>query len=161
MGTEIERKFLVAADPPTAGRSRPIRQGYLATGADGEVRLRQKGDKLLLTVKRGSGEVRAEHEIAIEPAQFEALWPATEGRRVVKTRSEVPVPGAVAELDVYAGALKGLRTVEVEFPSPAASAAFEPPGWFGRELTGDERWSNARLAIDGPPAGAEHGGGEA
>ena len=64
--------------------------------------------------------------------------------------------GAVAELDVYDGALDGLLTVEIEFGSPEASEAFAPPPWIGRELTGDKRYANQSLALEGrPPAYSE------
>ena len=53
--------------------------------------------------------------------------------------------------DRYEGALEGLVTVEVEFPTEEEAARFEPPGWFGRELTGEPGWSNAALARHGRP----------
>ena len=60
-------------------------------------------------------------------------------------------PGLVAEVDVYGGTLAGLCVAEVEFASEADAASFDPPGWFGRELTGDPAWSNAALARHGRP----------
>src|SRR5829696_8515947 len=118
---EIERKFLVAALPPgiEAHRAEPIAQGYLATASDGvEVRIRRRGATTTLTVKSGPAMVRVEEEIPIDAARFAALWPLTEGRRIDKVRHYVPVDdGLTAELDVYAGALEGLLTAEIEFPS--------------------------------------------
>jgi adenylate cyclase len=35
---------------------------------------------------------------------------------------------------------------EVEFPSLASCRKFKPPRWFGREVTGEKRYSNVRLA---------------
>ncbi len=55
-------------------------------------------------------------------------------------------------MDLYDGDLDGLCTVEVEFADRAAAGAFEAPGWFGAELTGQPGWSNAELARDGRPA---------
>ena len=78
------------------------------------------------------------------------------GRRVIKTRYLVPLGSdLVVELDVYAGDLDGLLTAEIEFPSEQASAAFEPPGWLGPEITGDERYANQSLALRGPPPPSE------
>jgi CYTH domain-containing protein len=34
----------------------------------------------------------------------------------------------------------------VEFPSEASYRKFEPPSWLGREVTGEKRYSNVRLA---------------
>ena len=40
---------------------------------------------------------------------------------------------------------------EVEFASETDAAAFDPPDWFGPELTGNADWSNAALARHGRP----------
>ena len=95
--------------------------------------------------------VRTEEELDIDERRFESLWPLTEGRRVSKTRHLIPLDsGLAAELDVYRGAHDGLLTAEIEFPSLEASEAF-PPGWLGREVTGDRRFANQALALDGRP----------
>jgi adenylate cyclase len=81
-----------------------------------------------------------------------SLWPLTEGQRISKRRYLLGAEGgARIELDVYAGALTGLVTAEVEFDSSAAAAAFSPPPWLGREVTDDPAYKNKRLAIDGLP----------
>ena len=149
---ETERKFLVDDLPGgDIGGGAEILQGYLAVGGGVEVRLRAKKGRCFLTVKRGSGLQRAESEVVLDRAQFDGLWPATEGRRVEKTRYEVPVGELTAELDRYHGALDGLLTVEVEFSSVDKAAAFDPPDWFGFEVTEDPRYKNQRLAVDGIP----------
>jgi CYTH domain-containing protein len=149
---EIERKFLVCKVPSSAaGTSVSLRQGYLSVGSDAEVRVRDAGGSATLTVKSGSGMVRSETEIPISQEQFEALWPATEGRRIEKRRSRERLDGLCAEVDVYEGDLQGLEVVEVEFASVEAASAFVAPGWFGREVTGDAAYKNASLAIDGRP----------
>ena len=152
---EIERKFLVAERPDLeAGERLEIEQGYLALAGDGEaeVRLRRQADELLLTVKGGSGQSRLEEEIELDRGRFEALWPLTEGRRVVKTRYLIPLDGGLtAEVDVYEGTLDGLLTAEVEFPDEAAAHAFAAPQWMGEDVTGDKRYANQRLATDGRP----------
>jgi len=151
---EIERKFLVEQLPQELeiDSEDEIAQGYLATGED-EVRLRRRGDRFLITAKRGHGLVRDEVEAPLEREPFEELWPVTEGRRLEKTRLTTEVDGRTAEIDVYRGPLAGLTTVEVEFEDTDAAKAFSPPAWFSRELTGDERYSNPRLATEGLPPG--------
>ena len=57
----------------------------------------------------------------------------------------------MVELDVYAEALEGLLTAEIEFPSLAASEAFSPPAWLGRDITDDARYANQSLALRGVP----------
>ena len=149
---EVERKFLVP-DPPdlTRAEAEEIDQGYLAVGGGGEVRLRRKGDSLLLTAKRGSGLSREEAETELDRSAFERLWVLTEGRRLHKRRHVVPHGDLEIEVDVYAGELEGLVVAEIEFGSEEEARAFEPPGWLGQEVTGDERYLNETLATDGAP----------
>src|SRR3712207_3246414 len=100
--------------------------------------------------------VRVEEQIPIDERRFTALWSLTGGRQVVKTRHLVPLEGGlVVELDVYDGALAGLVTAEIEFPSEAAASAFSPPPWLGREITGDVRYANQSLALHGRPGGTD------
>ena len=152
-GVEIERKFLVDRPPADLPEGERIEQGYLVIGDDGvEVRIRRRGADTTLTIKSGPGMVRTEEELAIDERRFESLWPLTGERRVSKTRHLIPLDsGVTAELDVYAGAHEGLLTVEVEFPSVEASEAFAPPEWLGREVTGDGRFANQTLALNGRP----------
>ncbi len=153
MRVEIERKFLVAGRPDQLDEARreEIEQGYVAIGEDVEVRVRRKGGGPVLTAKRGSGLQRDEVEVDLTDEQFAELWPLTEGRRVEKVRHYLDVGGPTIEVDVYAGDLDGLVTAEVEFPSEQESRDFDSPEWFGPEVTGDRRYSNAALAVDGAP----------
>lgn len=153
MADEIERKFLVVELPDDLGQGVPLRQGYLAEDGAVTLRLRLTPEQALLTVKAGGGMVRTEVEVPVDAAEAEQLWPHTEGRRIEKLRYRVELApdGPVAELDRYAGALEGLATVEVEFADRASAARFEPPVWFGVEVTGVPGWSNAELARRGAP----------
>jgi CYTH domain-containing protein len=155
MATEIERKFLLGELPATLrlARGEAIKQGYLALDGDTEVRLRTGSQAPRLTIKSGRGEVRTEVELPVEGRDAQALWELTAGRRIEKTRRVMRVGGVEAEVDEYAGALAGLFVVEVEFPDEAAARAFEPPPWFGRELTGDPAYANRSLACVGLPPG--------
>jgi CYTH domain-containing protein len=151
---EIERKFLVRQRPDALADapSREIRQGYLAIDGTVEVRLRADDAGHVLTIKGGHGRTRLEEELELDADCFERLWPLTEGRRVDKRRFCIDLDdGHVLELDVYAGALQGLMTAEVEFASEADSEAFTPPDWVGPELTGDARYANQSLAAHGRP----------
>jgi adenylate cyclase len=159
VGTEVERKFRLEREPDWLGNCEATRigQGYLAIegGGGAEVRLRRRDGETLLTVKRGSGLTRTEEEIVLEPEQFEALWPLTEGRRVEKVRYLVPIETGEIEVDVFEGALAGMVTAEMEFDSEAQSDAFDPPDWLGREVTGDDRYANETLAVHGLPEEGE------
>jgi adenylate cyclase len=155
-GLEIERKFLVAQAPADLGDwpAQAIEQGYLAITDDVEVRVRRKGGRAFLTIKSAPARTRVEEELEIDERRFASLWPLTAGRRVVKTRhAREATPGVVLELDVYAGALEGLMTLEVEFAGEDAARSVAPPDWAGREVTGDRRYANQTLALAGRPPG--------
>src|ERR1043166_8657197 len=146
---EIERKFLIKTLPVEVLQSRRFRiaQGYLANESGGRhVRLRRKTNTASLTFKVGRGNSRQEREIRLSAKQFATLWPATAGRRLHKTRYEVPWKNLTIEIDIYHGRNHGLIVAEVEFPNQVSRRKFKPPAWFGREITGEKRYSNVRLA---------------
>ena len=146
---EIERKFLIKRLPMEILQSRHFRiaQGYLANEPGGRhVRLRKKSNTMSLTFKVGRGSTREEREIRLSQKQFATLWPATSGRRLHKTRYEIPWKKLKIEIDFYHGRNHGLMVAEVEFPNQASRRKFKPPRWFGREVTGEKRYSNVRLA---------------
>ena|SRR5205823_4470178 len=148
---EIERKFLIGRLPTNirCKRRYKIAQGYLVTEPDDRhVRLRKIGRNATLTFKLVRGHVRDEREIKLTPKQFAALWPGTKGRRLQKTRCEIPWKRFLIEIDVYGGKNTGLVVAEVEFPNRAACRKFKPPDWFGREVTGVKRYSNIQLATE-------------
>jgi adenylate cyclase len=150
-GREIERKFLLKQLPERLKQARRgvIAQGYLAAEPGGrQVRLRKKGKTASLTFKVGRGAHREEREIKLSPKQFAALWPATVGRRLYKLRYEMPWKNFLIEIDIYRRKHKGLVVAEVEFPSRTACRKFKTPAWFGREVTGNKRYSNVRLATE-------------
>jgi adenylate cyclase len=63
-------------------------------------------------------------------------------------RYEFPWKKFVIEIDIYRGEHAGLVVAEVEFPNHSSRKKFKPPGWFGREVTGNKRYSNLRLATE-------------
>ena len=145
---EIERKFLLKRLPENLkSRCYIIDQGYLASEPAGrQVRLRKKGSIASLTFKVGRGSHREEREIRLSPKQFDSLWPGTAGRRLRKVRCEIPWKNLLIEIDIYQGRHAGLVVAEVEFPDRLSCRKFKPPFWFGREVTGEKRYSNVRLA---------------
>ena len=150
---EIERKFLLCAEPrgPVIRAPRRLAQGYLLVDPTRQIRLRQCGEgdgaEFWLTVKdEQPGSVRMETEILLSEEQFDALWPLTEGCRLAKERSCFGLGDLGAEVDRYEGRHRGLVVVEVEFPDSDRARLFEPPSWFGLEITGDPAYSNLVLA---------------
>jgi CYTH domain-containing protein len=155
MGLEIERRFLVEGDAWRAAVtwSRHLLQGYLAREDGVAVRLRLSDDRARLTIKGPGGLVRPEFEYDVPRADAAAMLDALcAGRRIAKTRHDVPHAGLVWEVDVFEGPLAGLVIAEVELP--AADHPLPLPPWAGREITGDDRYANAVLAsADAPPRG--------
>jgi CYTH domain-containing protein/CHAD domain-containing protein len=147
---ERERKWLVHELPDLdQNHGAALRQGYLAIDGSVSVRVRDADGHRTLTIKAGSGTSRTELEWPIEQPVFDAAWPATEGRRVTKTRHRFPLGDHMVEIDIFDEQLAGLVVAEVEFESDEALAAFTAPGWFGREVSDDPRYTNASMAVDG------------
>ncbi len=157
MPLEIERKFLVKND---FYRSLAVpviyRQGYLAILSEREVRVRLAGEKGFLSVKaRVNDTTRHEFEYAI-PAEDAAfmLDNLCAGFRIEKLRYLIPDNGLIWEVDEYTGDNSGLVVAEIELPDPAYP--FSKPVWIGEEITGDDRYLNAALALN-PYKNWQHG----
>jgi adenylate cyclase len=149
---ERERRFLVASLPEPLPEPSRIEQAYVSTGP-ASVRVRRSDDRRILTIKTGSGRNRHEIERDLDQDEFDAIWAAATELRIAKRRHRIDVGnGLTAELDLYDGSLAGRRLVEVEFDSDDAADDFEPPDWFGREVTEDNRYTNSSLARNGWPA---------
>ena len=143
---EIERKFLVARTDWKVGRQgRRLRQGYLASDEQRQVRVRTAGEQAWLTIKgRPQGATRLEFEYPIPLAHAERLLEELCQRPIIdKTRYEVLLGSHTWEIDEYHGANAGLVVAEIELE--AEDAAFTLPDWAGREVTTDPRYANASL----------------
>ena len=144
---EIERKFLIKKVPDNISNCKQSRilQGYLSF--EPEVRIRKKVcnyEKYFLTVKSSGGISREEYEIEISKETFEDLKKAIKGKFLSKRRYEIPIENnKIAEFDVYDDFSE--KTVEVEFDSIEEAKSFIVPDWFGREISGDEKYKNKSL----------------
>ena len=147
MGVEIERKFLLSSDAwrDEADEGLYFHQGYLSTTPERVVRVRQMGDRAVLTIKgKGDGIVRPEFEydIALDDAQTMlrelCLQPTIE-----KRRHRLKAGPHTWEIDVFDGDNLGLVVAEIELTS--VSEAFEKPDWLGEEVSDDSRYLNSNL----------------
>lgn len=161
MNIEIERRFLVRRKPwsavvVAAPRERLV-QAYLASDRERTVRVRLLGERALLTVKGPSADAaRVEIECEIAPEAARAIL---DGRLYVgvpieKTRSIVQANGLTWEVDQFDGVNAGLLIAEVEYAARYGGRAEwdarvdgERPGWLGREITDEPRFSNGVLAL--------------
>lgn len=156
MGTEIERKFLVASDAwrTQADGGTAIRQFYLAVHDGLSVRVRiREGRRAVLTIKTAKPEgalSRGEYEYEIPAADALQLEAARLGETLEKRRHLVPLGELTIEVDVFAGAHAPLVLAEIEIPDE--NHALVLPDWIGEDVSRDPRFSNASLAVNGLPA---------
>jgi CYTH domain-containing protein len=148
MSKEIERKFLPSDDTwraHTTGSPARIRQGYLARGRERTVRVRIADDQAFLTVKGPAIHAsRDEFEYPIPTGDALAMLDALcEKPLIEKTRHRAVFDGMVFEVDEFHGQNAGLIVIEVELYEENQSVSL--PGWVGREVTGDHRYSNSSL----------------
>lgn len=145
MAIETERKFLVTADGYRHGIPVVIKQGYICSSKGKSVRVRIKDDHAYITVKDATvGFSRHEFEYEIPVADAEImLQTVCEHPLIEKVRWIVEFGGHTWEVDVFDGENSGLVVAEIELEN--ADASFPLPDWVGREVTGDERYYNARL----------------
>ncbi len=152
---EIERKYEINYVPGELASYplKRIEQGYLCHNPT--VRIRKSNEDYYLTYKSrtsdnkrtGGAIVRNEVELPLTKEAYITLKSKIEGNMVYKTRYLIPLPyGLTAELDVFEGVLTGLVFVEVEFPDEQSADKFNPPDWFGKELSQDNRFSNYHLS---------------
>lgn len=152
MAREIERKFLLPSIPNELiiNEKRTIYQSYLAVGKE-EVRIRRVQyedleNRFYLTYKnRQKGKLaREEFEIEITSKTYEQLnnksIPIIKDRLLISINNDL-----LAEVDVFSNIGFELKTVEVEFKSIIEAESFNPPDWFGKELTGTKEYSNQSL----------------
>lgn len=151
MGVEIERKFLVRDPASALGLSDPggilMRQGYLAINERCCVRVRTTscGQAWLVVKSAESGLTRDEFTLDLHLDAARGLLKLCTGTVIDKERRLVHHEGHTWEVDFFRGANAGLVIAEIELDDEDES--FERPAWLGEEVTGDERFYNASLAL--------------
>ena len=157
-GVERERRWLCHAVPRELdlrteritdlyvdGARLRLREARPLSGAPGILRLSRKADV--------DERTRLVTSIYLTEPEFALMASSLPGRRVRKLRHRLPrQEGVVLMVDEFEGTLAGLLLVEAEFKSADRMAAFVPPPFAGREITGDARFTGAALARDGLPS---------
>lgn len=144
---EIERKFLINKLPENLSGYPvdTILQAYISTNP--VLRVRQKNEDYILTLKSGGLLAREEIEMPLEKDSFIHLLSKKDGICIEKKRYKIPDgKGNLIELDVFEGDYHGFIMAEVEFPTIAQAEAYQPPAWFGSEVTMDPRFHNSNLS---------------
>ncbi|UVK42728.1 CYTH domain-containing protein [Mesorhizobium sp. AR07] len=153
MGKEVERKFLVSSSAwrDLVEADIRIRQFYLAAAPGRTLRIRISDDaSARLTLKFGNrARERDEFEYPIPLAEAKEMLAFALGRVIEKTRHHVRHRGYLYEVDVFGGPLAGLVVAELETPEDVPDEML--PDWLGREVTGEQKFYNASLALGGIP----------
>ena len=149
MGVEIERKFLVD-DESWRGdvtKSIEIRQGYLELRENFSIRLRiiDRAEANITIKSAWRDRRRDEFEYAIPALDAERMLAWRTGSIIEKTRHLVPAGDLTWEIDVFSGDNAGLIIAEVELRHEDQTVAL--PSWVGAEVTSDQRYHNATLAL--------------
>jgi adenylate cyclase len=145
MGTEIERKFLMASEAWRGLASgERFQQGYLSTDPARTVRVRLTGSQARLTIKgRTVGASRPEFEYDIPEDDARQLLALCLPPLIDKTRYRIPHGEHIWEVDEFHGVNAGLVIAEVELEDEAEAVAL--PEWIGEEVTGQRDYYNANL----------------
>ncbi|MBO6159482.1 MAG: CYTH domain-containing protein [Firmicutes bacterium] len=155
---EIEKKYLVKHLPENLETypHKELVQSYISRSP--VIRIRHskspEEEKYVLTIKGGGLAIRQEYELLISREEYESLRKKEEGKVLEKTRYKIPLntpslygKKLVAELDLFHGHLEGLYLVEVEFETVAEMNAFNPPEWFGEDVSGTNQYHNSTLSL--------------
>jgi len=144
---EIERKFLVSS-LPIDYQNYPhlhLEQGYLST--EPVLRIRKEDDTYYFTYKSKGLLSREEYNLPLTKESYEHLKKKSDGILIVKTRYLIPyLDSYLIELDLFEDSYFGLILAEVEFSSEKEANSFQPPSWFGEDVTQQARYQNSNLS---------------
>lgn len=152
---EIERKYLLKQIPELSGFPyHRIEQAYLCTSP--VVRVRREDDSFYMTYKGKGMLAREEYNLPLTKEAYEHLKEKKDGNLIGKNRYLIPLEGGLlAEVDVFDPPFAPLIMAEVEFETEEQADKFQPPEWFGEEVTFDRRYHNSymsRIKIEGEKA---------
>ncbi len=145
---EIEKKYFIFRDRLPKDYDKyiyhDIQQAYLCT--EPVVRVRKSDDKYYMTYKSKGFMVREEYNLPLTEESYYHLLRKADGIVITKRRYLMPYGKYTIELDIFSGKHEGLILAEVEFDSEEEAAAFEPPSWFGEDVTFNSKYQNNYLS---------------
>jgi CYTH domain-containing protein len=152
------RRFLVAPSlvrliRKERGGAR-ITEGHFAPqgGRASYVRVDGQNCQLVL-VNKGSDGIPAEERTDVPRAHGDALLDVCPGKAAYD-RTTLAVAGRDIVIDRYVTP-GSLDLISVVFDNDGEAAAFQAPGWFGREVSSEPAFERQALAIQGVPAAEE------
>jgi CYTH domain-containing protein len=151
-----ERRFLIASSlarliQKERGLGSRIVEGYFAPRPDRKqiVRIENGGAQLILVSTSQAGAVE-EERADVPRAHAEALLDVAQGK-VAFARGTVPLQGGrEVALDRFMIPTR-IDILSVTFPEGERPDAFQPPAWFGREITGEGGFELNAIAMNGAP----------
>lgn len=156
MAIEIERKFLVKEIPwRESTHWVDITQGYLSMDPRHTVRIRLERstrdrrdvEQGIITIKgQSKGITRVEYEYEIPVSDAANMISGMSDCMLTKRRWYVQHGGHEWHVDEFRGHNSGLVLAEIELG--AEDERWERPSWLGEEVTHDDRYINANLAIN-------------
>ena len=144
---EIERKYIPKTLPENLAQYKhhKIEQAYLNTAP--VVRIRKQDNEYFLTYKGGGMMAREEYNLPLNEKSYNHLLTKADGNIITKTRYYIQIHKCLtAELDIFEGKFTNMTLVEVEFSSIDKANSFNPPEWFGKDVTHDGRFHNSYLS---------------
>lgn len=144
---EIERKYLLKTMPELENYEfHRIEQAYLCTGP--VIRVRREDDTYYMTYKGGGMMAREEYNLPLTKEAYVHLLGKADGNVISKTRYLIPLEteGLTAEVDVFEPPFAPLVMAEVEFETEEQANCFQPPEWFGKDVTFDGRYHNSYMS---------------
>lgn len=160
MPQEIERRFIFRQLPELLELHRPdhVHQAYTLIDSAAEreerVRYRRMANGLVSYehfYKLGQGRSREEVSTPISPVEFRLAFASCLGDPVIKDIYHEQWGGRWLELHVFRSH-RPFMTVEIEFGHEDAAKQFMPFDWFDREVTDDQRYNTASVALNGVPS---------
>ncbi|MDP4022383.1 hypothetical protein Q8W71_07100 [Methylobacterium sp. NEAU 140] len=126
-----------------------ITEGHFAPQGGRNSYVRVDGQVCQLVLVNGGVEERTD----VPRAHGDALLDVCPGKAAYD-RTVLQAAGREVRIDRYVTP-GSLDLLSVAFDSADEAGAFQPPAWFGRDVTGEGAYERATLAIQGVPAGEE------
>jgi CYTH domain-containing protein len=153
---EVERKFLLAVTPPDIAFHSDITDLYIPNTT---LRLRRMQAEHEVTFKLGQklrvqpGDTRVilHTNFYISEAEYVLLASALPSHRLEKRRFFLKVGDIPMAIDQFQGQLEGLVIAEVDFGPNGDPASLAMPSFALAEVTDDERFTGASLALTTRP----------
>jgi len=149
----IRRKFILLERPPQLKtvQSLEIEQGYLMHSPLRDLRIRRQDKNYFLSFRDKKSSCLEYREMPLTKSKFEAMWSFTEGQRIALVRSFCSLKGIKVKMDSFLGENAPLQLAELFFPTAAANRIFEKPDFLGEEVTRQEEYQTAFMALHGSP----------